>query len=146
MNSPDAGSDAGHGVDAGPGDGLVARARMRQLADEQAALRRVATLVASGAQPADVFRAAAEEIRQLFGAGNAGIGRYEGAGSSLVVVASVGEDPLTLPVGTRVELVGDLPRRWCGGPAIPPGSTTTDGAACRIRWQTTCVSRASSPS
>ena len=78
MNSPDAGSDAGHGVNAGPGDGLVAGARMRQLADEQAALRRVATLVASGAQPADVFRAAAEEIRQLFGAGNAGIGRYEG--------------------------------------------------------------------
>jgi signal transduction histidine kinase len=109
MNSPDAGSDAGHGVDAGPGDGLVAGARMRQLADEQAALRRVATLVASGAQPADVFRAAAEEIRRLFGAGNAGIGRYEGAGSSLVVVASVGEDPLTLPVGTRVELLADLP-------------------------------------
>ena len=109
MNSPDADGDAGHGADPGPGDDLVAGARMRQLADEQAALRRVATLVASGARPADVFRAAAEEIRRLFGAGNAGIGRYEGAGSSLVVVASVGEDPLTLPVGTRVELLGYLP-------------------------------------
>jgi signal transduction histidine kinase len=109
MNSPDAGGDAGHGADPGPGDGLVAGARMRQLADEQAALRRVATLVASGARPVDVFRAAAEEIRRLFSAGNAGIGRYEGAGSSLVVVASVGEDPLTLPVGTRVELLGYLP-------------------------------------
>lgn len=109
MNSPEADGDAGHGVDAGPGDGLVAGARMRQLADEQAALRRVATLVASGARPADVFRAAAEEIRRLFGAGNAGIGRYEGAGSSLVVAASVGEDPLTLPVGTRVELLDYLP-------------------------------------
>jgi signal transduction histidine kinase len=109
MSSPDAGGDPGPGVDAGPGDGLVAGARMRQLADEQAALRRVATLVASGARPADVFRAAAEEIRGLFGAGNAGIGRYEGAGSSLVVVASVGEDQLTLPVGTRVELLGYLP-------------------------------------
>jgi len=109
MNSPDAGSDAGHGVDAGPGDGPVAGARMRQLADEQAALRRVATLVAGGGRPADVFRAAAEEIRRLFGAGNAGIGRYERAGRSLVVVASVGEDPLTLPVGTRVELLDYLP-------------------------------------
>ena len=109
MNSPDAGGEAGHGVGAGPGDGLAAGARMRQLADEQAALRRVATLVASGARPADVFRAAAEEIRRLFGAGNAGIGRYEGAGSSLVVVASVGEDLLTLPVGTRVELLDYLP-------------------------------------
>jgi signal transduction histidine kinase len=109
MNSPDAGGNAGHGVDAGPGDGLVARARMRQLADEQAALRRVATLVASGARPAEVFGAAAEEIRRLFGAGNAGIGRYEPDGSSLVVVSSVGEDPLTLPVGTRVELLDYLP-------------------------------------
>jgi signal transduction histidine kinase len=109
MNSPDAGGDAGHGVDAGPGDGLVAGARMRQLADEQAALRRVATLVAGGGRPADVFRAAAEEIRRLFGAGNAGIGRYERAGRSLVVVASVGEDPLTLPVGTRAELPDYLP-------------------------------------
>jgi signal transduction histidine kinase len=109
MNSPDAGGDAGHGVAAGPVDGLAAGARMRQLADEQAALRRVATLVAGGGRPAEVFRAAAEEIRRLFGAGNAGIGRYEGAGRSLVVVASVGEDPLTLPVGTRVELLDYLP-------------------------------------
>jgi signal transduction histidine kinase len=109
MNSPDADDDAGQGVHARPGDSLVDRARMRQLADEQAALRRVATLVASGARPAELFAAAAEEIRRLFGAGNAGIGRYERAGSSLVVVASVGEDPLTLPVGTRVELLDYLP-------------------------------------
>ena len=45
----------------------------------------------------------------MFGAGNAGIGRYERGGSSLVVVSSVGEDPLTLPVGTRVELLDYLP-------------------------------------
>jgi signal transduction histidine kinase len=109
MNSPDAGRDAGHGVDAGPGDGLVAGARMRQLADEQAALRRVATLVASGAQPAEMFGAAAEEIRRLFGAGSAGIGRFDPGGSSLLVVGSVGEDPLTLPAGTRVELRDYLP-------------------------------------
>ncbi len=109
MNSPDAAGDAGQGVDAGPGDGLAAGARMRQLADEQAALRRVATLVASGAGPAEVFGAAAEEIRRLFGAGNAGIGRYERGGRSVVVVGSVGEDPLTLPVGTRVELLDYLP-------------------------------------
>jgi signal transduction histidine kinase len=109
MNSPDAGGDAGQGDDARLGDGLVAGARMRQLADEQAALRRVATLVASGARPAEVFGAAAEEIRRLFGAGNAGIGRYDPGGGSLVVVSSVGEEPLTTPVGTRVELLDHLP-------------------------------------
>jgi signal transduction histidine kinase len=104
MNSPDAGDAAGQGIDAGPGQGLVDGARMRQLAAEQAALRRVATLVASGARPAAVFAAAAEEIRRLFGADSAGIGRFERGGRSVVVVASVGEDPLTSPVGTRVEL------------------------------------------
>jgi signal transduction histidine kinase len=109
MSSPDAGGDARQGVGARPGDVLLAGARMRQLADEQAALRRVATLVASGARPAEVFGAAAEEIRRLFGAGNAGIGRYDPGGGSLVVVSSVGEDPLTMPVGTRVELVDYLP-------------------------------------
>jgi signal transduction histidine kinase len=109
MNPPDAGDDAGQGADARPDRGLADGARMRQLADEHAALRRVATLVASGARPAEVSAAAAAEIRRLFGADNAGIGRYEQGGRSVVVVSAVGEDPLTLPAGTRVELRDYLP-------------------------------------
>jgi hypothetical protein len=38
--------------------------RLRQLADQQAALRRVATLVAGGARPADVFTADAEQAER----------------------------------------------------------------------------------
>ena len=49
------------GTDAGPGRDPPDQARLRQLVDEQAALRRVATLVASGAQPAEVFSAVADE-------------------------------------------------------------------------------------
>jgi signal transduction histidine kinase len=109
MNPPDAGDDAGQGADARPDHGLADGAGMRQLADEQAALRRVATLVASGARPAEMSAAAAEEIRRLFGADNAGIGRYEQGGRSLIVGSAVGEDPLTLPAGTRVELRDYLP-------------------------------------
>lgn len=41
------------------------QARLRQIADEQAALRRVATLVARGAAPEEVFTAVAEEVEQL---------------------------------------------------------------------------------
>jgi signal transduction histidine kinase len=77
---------------------------MRLLAEAPGARRRGATLGARAPRPAEVFAAAAEEIRRLFGADSAGIGRYERGGSSLVVVSSVGEDPLTLPAGTRVEL------------------------------------------
>jgi hypothetical protein len=47
------------------------------LADEQAALRRVATLVASGASPAEIFARATEEIGRLFHADSAGMVRYD---------------------------------------------------------------------
>jgi hypothetical protein len=40
-----------------------------RLAEEQAALRRVATLVASGAPSADVFAAVAQEVERNVGAG-----------------------------------------------------------------------------
>jgi GAF domain-containing protein len=44
-----------------------ARIEMQRLADQQATLRRVATLVARGAAPAEVFDAVVAEVGQLFG-------------------------------------------------------------------------------
>jgi hypothetical protein len=44
------------------------QARLRELADEQVALRRVATLVAGGGRPAEVFTAVADEFGRLTGA------------------------------------------------------------------------------
>jgi hypothetical protein len=41
------------------------QARLGQLAEEQAALRRVATLVAQATPPEEVFAAVVEEVRQL---------------------------------------------------------------------------------
>jgi signal transduction histidine kinase len=87
----------------------ASRDELARLLAEQAALRRVATLVARGVQPAEIFSAVAEEIRRLLDADNAGIGRFEPDGTSVVVVASVGQDPVTLPTGTRVELRDYLP-------------------------------------
>jgi GAF domain-containing protein len=52
-------------------------AELRRLADEQAALRRVATLVAEGAPPAEVFAAVAQEVAQLIPADGAALTRYE---------------------------------------------------------------------
>jgi signal transduction histidine kinase len=82
----------------------TSRDQLARLAEEQAALRRVATLVARGIQPAEVFSAVAEEIRRLLGADNAGMGRFDPDGTSGVIVSSVGENPVNLPVGTRLEL------------------------------------------
>src|SRR5207237_7562884 len=44
---------------------------LARLAEEQAALRRVATLVARGLRPAEVFSAVSKEVGRLFGAGAA---------------------------------------------------------------------------
>jgi signal transduction histidine kinase len=52
-------------------------AEFRRVADEQAALRRVATLVARGVPPDRVFAAVAEEVCTLFGADASAIVRFE---------------------------------------------------------------------
>jgi signal transduction histidine kinase/putative methionine-R-sulfoxide reductase with GAF domain len=57
------------------------RGALALLADEQAALRRVATLVAQGASPQDLFEAVAEEVGRLLPLGKAAMGRYEPDGS-----------------------------------------------------------------
>ena len=49
-----------------------AEAEVERLADEQAALRRVATLVARDASQAELFTAIAEECAQLFALGTSG--------------------------------------------------------------------------
>jgi signal transduction histidine kinase len=82
----------------------TSRDELARLVEEQAALRRVATLVARGIDPAEVFSAVAEEIRRLLGADSAAMGRFDPDGTSVVIVSNVGENPVNLPVGTRREL------------------------------------------
>jgi signal transduction histidine kinase len=55
------------------------------LADEQAALRRVATLVARGSPPEEVFRAVAEEVAGLLGVAKTMLLRYEDDGTATAV-------------------------------------------------------------
>jgi PAS domain S-box-containing protein len=83
-----------------------AEAEVERLADEQAALRRVATLVARDASQAELFTAIAKECAQLFGSGDIGMVRYEGD-SQLVVMASSGTFTTVFPTGTRQPLGGD---------------------------------------
>ncbi|HUL28504.1 MAG TPA: GAF domain-containing protein, partial [Streptosporangiaceae bacterium] len=60
-------------------------AGFRRIAGEQAALRRVATLVARGAGPDVVFAAVAEEVGALFGADTAAVVRFEPDGQVTVM-------------------------------------------------------------
>jgi len=61
---------------------------LRVLAEEQAALRRVATLAASGTQPEELFVAATEEACRLLSVKYASLGRYEPDGAFTVVARS----------------------------------------------------------
>jgi GAF domain-containing protein len=121
----------------------ASREELSHLAEEQAALRRVATLVARGIDPAEIFSAVAGESGRLLDADNAGISRFESDGPSVVVAGSVGEDAATVPAGHAWNSPTTLPRRWCGGPVVRPGSTRTCGTDCRARSPTACASRES---
>ena len=82
------------------------REQLVRLADEQAALRRVATLVARGAPPADVFDAVAEELGRLLDVASSGLVRYEDAETARVV-AGWGRLGEVVPVGARLPIGGE---------------------------------------
>jgi PAS domain S-box-containing protein len=82
------------------------RAEVERLAAEQAALRRVATLVAEGASPSAVLDAVAAEMERALGADAAMLLRYE-PGDEVTVVARSVLDPQTLSPGTRVSHRGE---------------------------------------
>jgi PAS domain S-box-containing protein len=65
----------------------ASRDELRVLADEQAALRRVATLVARGVSPHEVFDAVAAEVSGLLAAPRTRLLRYESDGTATIVAA-----------------------------------------------------------
>jgi signal transduction histidine kinase len=121
----------------------------RRLADEQAALRRVATLVAGGARPAEVFTAVADELGQLIGAEATFVSRVDLSGADspggpapgasgepaepegyITVVGSYGRIKDEVPVGFRVKLTPGMVMTAAlrtGGPARISGERLADG-------------------
>ena len=82
-----------------------ARREVDRLADEQAALRRVATLVATGVPPDEVFDAVIIEMRLLLDAAIATLLRYEADGTVTVIAAS-SERELETSLPERLTLDG----------------------------------------
>ena len=85
---------------------IEARTEVERLADEQAALRRVATLVAHQSPAAEVFAAVAEEVGGLLDIEDTTIFRYEDDWTA-TVVADRGERVVPMPIGSRVSLEGE---------------------------------------
>ena len=113
-----------------------AREGLRVLAEEQAALRRVATIAAAGAAPATVFRAVVDEVKEVLDLPVVALTRYE-PDRMVLMMAAAGDHPFTegtlwpldgLPVASMVlesgeaayleEYVTDDPTT---GPAIRKG-------------------------
>jgi signal transduction histidine kinase len=83
-----------------------ARVEVGRLAGEQAALRRVATLVARGSPAPQVFAEVAREVGELLGAESAWMHRFDHDGNA-TVVATWGPGGSDLSVGSRFSLEGD---------------------------------------
>ncbi len=101
---------------------------LRALGEEQAALRRVATLVARSADEARVFNAVTEEVGRLLGAQSANMVRFEPDATALVIGAWSERGEPDIPLGTTASLEGDTaaPRIYRTGK--PVRVDTFDGA------------------
>jgi predicted ATPase/signal transduction histidine kinase len=89
-------------------DNAQVYAEFQRVAGEQAALRRVATLVARSAPPGEVFAAVAQEAGKLLAADFAIVDRYDAAQEAIAIVGtwtSTGA-PAPTPVGSWLPLGG----------------------------------------
>ena len=100
-----------------------AEAEQRRLAEEQAALRRVATLVAGDAPPQEVFQAVTSEACALLGIRSALLLRYED-GASATIVGKYGDPDDDF-------LLGDLIRLEAGAAY----TVLRTGAAARVDYE-----------
>src|SRR5271170_4879518 len=90
-------------------DNALLYTEYRRLVTEQAALRRLATLVARGVEPSEVFDAVVNEMRRCVSAQTAGLWRYESSGEiTKVAAADHPAAPLAKwPVGIRTPIDGN---------------------------------------
>ena len=106
-----------HGLPARRDRAPARRGALRILAEEQAALRRVATAVAREAEPARVFAVVTEEVGRLLGAQTSNMIRYEPDGGGLVAGGWSTGGARNMPVGTRWRSTA---RPWPRGSATAP--------------------------
>jgi signal transduction histidine kinase len=82
-------------------------ARLDALVREQAALRRVALLVARDAEPARIFQSVCEEVGCVLGVTTTNLVRYETSGRATIVAAWAARGAPVFPVAEDVPMDGD---------------------------------------
>ena len=85
----------------------ASRDELRVLADQQAALRRIATLVAYAVVPSEVFSAVGEELARCLGVTHATLVRYQADGGAVLLASHDDRGAQReIPVGKRVSFEG----------------------------------------
>src|SRR6478735_7297432 len=115
----------------------ASHAEVSALAEQQAALRRVATLVARGVDPSEVYPAAVTELSRGLGIDNVALLQYQ-TDQALVLLATRDEHGLTkLSIGERLSLDGDNVAAMILATGMPARMDCLDDArgstAARIR-------------
>ena len=84
-------------------DDAALQAEYRRLAAEQAAMRRLAALVARGAEPWEVFDAVTKEMCRCVPAEGAGLWRYESSDEITMVAAAYhpAAEPVFRPIRSK---------------------------------------------
>ena len=110
---------------------IQARGEVGRLLEEQATLRRVATLVAEAAPPSALFSVVVEEVGRLFRCDLAGMIHYESGGTVTATAtwAAEGEHP---PVVGRWPLEGDRLATAISRTARPAREDDWDGVGGSI--------------
>jgi PAS domain S-box-containing protein len=98
------------------------------LVKQQEALRRMATLVAHGVAPAEVFAAVADEMVRCLDTDGAGVFRYEPDGSAVVMASSSKPGSKYFAVGERMMLDGDNLATWILQTGRPARHDDIEGA------------------
>jgi PAS domain S-box-containing protein len=100
--------------------------QLESIAAEQTALRRVATLVAEGAKPSEVFDAVCEQTGLLFGATRVNLAHFTPDGYNLTM-AGWSSHETHVPAGTRLPLDGETIHRIVQRTGRPARVETYEG-------------------
>ncbi len=94
----------------------------RVLAEQQASIRHIATLVARGVPPTEVFMAVAERLARCLGVNHASVVRYESDGAAIVLASCDADGSGVMPIDMRF---------WSGSENVASVVRRTGRAATR---------------
>jgi GAF domain-containing protein len=102
-------------------DRTTADAHLAEVEAEQAALRRIAALLARSVPAGEVFDAVVAEVRSLMGVEAAVLGRYEADGATRLRLRHP-RRPVEVSARARMEMAADRTRELC----VPPSLNTPE--------------------